>query len=609
MVRSDTYRGNPIDVMEADHSARTPAQSTRPLVLGAQGIVSAGHCLTSMSAARMLLSGGNAFDAAVAAGFAAAVVEPAASYTLCSEGTFMVYHAATGRVRALSGQGGAPGKATIDLFESKGLDKIPTGPGANAELSFTIPGIVDALLLMLETYGTKTLAETLAPAVEYAQRGMPMYPRLRERLMAPETLDQFRLYPPGGLDVFYQDGEAPAVGQLLSQPQLAATFQKLIDAERASSGSRADGIGSAREAFYRGPISETIVRSAQRVGGLFSADDMASYHASFDEPIRTDFMGFEVLGQSTWTQGAVLLQALNILEGFDLKSMGHNSADYIHTVTESLKLAFADRERFYGDPEFSTVPIDGLLSKEYAKTRAKLIDGANAMPEMPEPGDPWQFSALKGNAGNRQTAAPAVGGAADGGGDQGTTHFAVIDRDGNMVAATPSGGVWAKSVYFPEIGCSLSTRSEMFVLERGHPNSLEGGKRPRTTLVNYLVARNGVPFMTAGCPGGDAQAQANLQLVLNALVFGMDPQEAVEAPRFAAQTLINSFYPRVYLPGQLNVEKETPAEVRAELERRGHRVSEVNASGTGAVVTHRDPSSGAMSAGADPRRDTYAIGW
>lgn len=178
-----------------------------------------------------------------------------------------------------------------------------------------------------------------------------------------------------------------------------------------------------------------------------------------------------------------------------------------------------------------------------------------------------------------------------------------------MVAATPSGGVWGKSVYFPKIGCALSTRSEMFVLEQGHPNGLEGGKRPRTTLVNYLVAKNGVPFMTAGCPGGDAQAQANLQLILNSLLFGMDPQEAVEVPRFATQTLINSFYPRVYLPGQLNVEKGTPPDVQAELARRGHKVTEVNASGTGAVVARRDPESGAMAAGADPRRDTYAIGW
>ena len=601
---SQSASSKPIDVMAADHAGRTPAQSSRPVVLGSQGIVSSGHCLTSMSAARMLLSGGNAFDAAVAGGFAAAVVEPAASYTLCSEGTFMVYHAASGRVQALSGQGTAPGKATIDLFESKGLDKIPTGPGPNAEMSFTIPGIVDALLLMLEQYGTKTLAETLAPAVGYAQQGMPMYDKLRESLMSTATQDQFRLYPPGGLDVFYQDGEAPA----LRQPQLGATLQALIDAERACSGSRLDAIAAAREAFYRGPIAETIVQCAQSVGGLFSAEDLASYRASFDEPVKTDFMGFEVFGQPTWTQGAVLLQALNILEGFDLKSMGHNSADYIHTVAEALKLAFADREHFYGDPKFSTVPIDGLLSKEYAKTRAALIDASRAMPEMPAPGDPWKFSSLSSNGASRTVAIPA-GGTVSKGDEQGTTHFAVIDRDGNMVAATPSGGVWGKSVYFPEIGCALSTRSEMFVLERGHPNGLEGGKRPRTTLVNYLVAKNGVPFMTAGCPGGDAQAQANLQLILNSLVFGMDPQEAVEAPRFATQTLINSFYPRVYLPGQLNVEKGTPADVQAELDRRGHKVTEVNASGTGAVVTRRDPESGAMAAGADPRRDTYAIGW
>jgi gamma-glutamyltranspeptidase/glutathione hydrolase len=319
-------------------------------------------------------------------------------------------------------------------------------------------------------------------------------------------------------------------------------------------------------------------------------------------------MGHEISGQSTWTQGPVLMQTLSILERFDLRKMGHNSPAYIHTVVEAMKLALADRQAYYGDPDFSTVPIDGLLSKEYASERAKQIDASRAFPELPAPGDPWRYSRSAG----RPLATPAAVAGSDGdssGDDGGTTHIAVLDRDGNMVCATPSGGAFAKSVFIPELGCALSTRIEMFNFEDGHPNRLEPRKRPRTTLVNYIVSRNGTPIMTVGCPGGDHQAQANVQLVLNTLMFGMNPQEAIEAPRFASQSVTNSFYPHTYFPGQLAVESDISSETVESLKSLGHDVVRTAVCGLGATVARRDPETGVLSAGGDPRRASYAIGW
>jgi len=589
-------------VRDMEHHAADRA-TTRPVVSGSQGVISAGHPLVSMAGMRMLLSGGNAFDAAVAAGFAAAVVEPTASYTLCGECSALIHDARARETLAVSGQGVAPALATIAFFRGRGFDRIPTGPGSDAPLSFTVPGAVDAYLTLLETYGTKTLADVLAPAVHYAERGFPLYEYMHRMLGIPETRTQFDLFPPAGTDVFYPGGRAPRVGDLLVQPALAGTLRRLVDAEATARGHRTAGIAAARARFYRGDIAAMIGAFSERVGGLLRATDLAGYRARLEPPLRMTFAAREIVGQGAWTQGPVLMQALGMLATFDLRAMGHNSARYIHVVTEALKLAFADRERYYGDSP--GVPVAALLSSAYARERAALIRLDRAAPALPPPGDPRRHGTATPGPGVAMRAsetadAPAV---------DGTTHIAAIDRDGNMICLTPSGGVFRKSAFAAELGCTLSTRSEMFVLEDGHPNALAPGKRPRTTLVSYLICEDGVPVMTVGCPGGDDQSQADLQLVLNVLLFGMNPQQAVEAPRFATQTLVNSFYPRVYLPGQLNVESGIPASVRAELAALGHQVSEIGACGIGAVVTRRDPASGVLSAGADPRRPTYALAW
>jgi gamma-glutamyltranspeptidase/glutathione hydrolase len=584
--------------------------TSRPVVYATQGVISSGHYLTSMAGMRMLLTGGNAFDAVVASTFAAAVVEPIASYSLAAEGVFMLYDAKSGDLLSLSGQGTAPGKATVDFYKSQGLDAIPTGPGHDkSHLSFTVPGVVAALISMLERYGTKTVAEVLAPSIQYAERGIPHYEYMLERLAHKQTLDQFALYPPGGINVFYDNGKVPKPGSILVQPGLVNIFRKMVAAESAAAGSRIDGIKAAGDCFYRGEIAQMIADCSQSVGGILGMDDLANYEAKYEEPVKTSFMGHEVHGQSTWTQGLMLMQVLNMLESFDLKGMRHNSPAYIHTCLEAFKLAFADREAYYGDPEFATVPIDGLLSKQYAAERAKLINHNRAHPNLPEAGDPWKYSRLNGTAASAPVPAASVGG--DGGGsDSGTTHIAAIDRDGNLVCSTPSGGAFAKSVFFEEIGCAISTRMEMLNFVDGHPNRLEPNKRPRTTLINYLVSKNGTPVMTVGCPGGDHQAQANIQLVLNALVFGMNPQEAIEAPRFATESVTNSFYPHTYYPGRTSVEHGFSDSTLDALRDLGHNeIVTVATCGMGATITRRDPETGALAAGSDPRRACHAIGW
>ncbi|HZP37716.1 MAG TPA: gamma-glutamyltransferase [Methylomirabilota bacterium] len=572
--------------------------TTRPVVAGTQGVVAAGHPLVSMAGMRMLLGGGNAFDAVVAAGFAAAVVEPTASYTLCGECVALLHDARRGETHAVSGQGTAPALATIPFFRGRGLDRIPTGPGPEAHLSFTVPGAVDAYLTILERFGTKRLGEVLAPAVDYAERGFPMYEYMHRMLAIPETRTQFDLYPPGGHEVFYPGGRTPPVGARFVQPALAGTLRRLVEADARAGGDRLAGLAAARERFYKGDVAGMIGAFSERLGGLLRASDLAGYRARIEAPLRTTFAGREILGQSAWTQGPVLMQALGMLATVDLRALGHNSARYVHVVAEALKLAFADRERYYGD--VPDVPLAALLDPVYARERARLIRMDRAMEAAP-PAGALRDRGPGAVASRGRTAAEA---AADG-----TTHAAAIDARGNMACLTPSGGVFRKSVFAPELGCTLSTRSEMFVLEDGHPNGLVPGKRPRTTLVSYLICEGGVPTTTVGCPGGDDQAQADLQIVLNLLVFGMNPQQAVEAPRFSTQTLVNSFYPRVYRPGELNVEPGIPESTRAELRALGHTVREVGACGIGAVVTRRDPSTGVLAAGADPRRPTYALAW
>jgi len=580
----------------------------RPVVRSAKGVISSGHYLTSMAGMRMLLNGGNAFDAIAAAGFAAAVIEPIASYSLAAEGVFMLYDAVSDEMLSLSGQGVAPGLATADFYKSRGMERIPTGPGGKAHFSFTVPGIVDAFISLLERYGSMSIDEVLAPAIDYAENGIPNYEYMVERLKSPATAQQFDNYPPGGWDVFFNKKEVPQPGSPLVQPGLAKTLKAMASAAGNESGGRNAGLQAARDVFYQGSIAETIVDSSAKVGGMLSMDDLANYKSQYGVPVSSTFAGHEILGHDTWTQGPMLQQTLNILENFDLKAMGHNTPEYIHTVAEALKLAFGDREAFYADPNYAEVPIDGLLSKEYAAERAQLLDPEGAYPEQRPPGDAWKYSKANGVVPAAVMESASGNAPADSSSHEGTTHISVLDGQGNMVCGTISGGAFAKSVFFPELGCALSTRIEMFNCEEGHPNVIEPGKRPRTTLINYLVRKDAQPVMTIGCPGGDNQAQADVQLVLNVLVFGMDPQQAVESPRFASQSVVNSFYPHTYLPGRLDLEPSIPESTADTLRAMGHDIARTANCGLGATVSVRDPQTGYLSTSGDPRRACYALG-
>ncbi len=582
----------------------------RPVVYGTNGVISSGHYLTSMAGMQMLLNGGNAFDAVVAACYAAGVTEPLANYSLLAEGVFMLYDAKSGDLLSLSGQGTAPNKATVEFYKSLGHDVIPTGPGEDAPLSFTVPGVVAALNSMLEKYGTKSLGEILEPAIHYADDGFPNYEYMLQRLGDQSIRDQFALFPAGGEEIFFDDGNVPEPGTLLIQKNLAMMLKQMVTSEDSRNGSREQGIQAATDEFYQGNIAASIVDFSTKVGGILEANDLASYVPKYGNPCKTTFLGHEIHGHSTWTQGIMTFQALNILENFDLKGLGHNSPDYIHIVIEALKLCFADRDAYYGDPDYVTVPIDGLLSKKYAAEQAKRIDPKSAYPELPLPGDPWKYS--QSDAPSERTQTPEQGKVKTGptGNATGTTHISCIDAQGNLVCATPSGGSFSKGVFFPDQGASISSRIEMFNFIDGHPNRLEPGKRPRTTLINYIVTKDDVPVMTFGCPGGDHQAQANTQLILNSLLFGMNPQESVEAPRFATESVPDSFYPHSYYPNRVSLEEGFPSEITSALKEKGHgEIVRTATCGMGATISRREPTTGVMSTSGDPRRSCYALGW
>ena len=592
-----------VGMADAGFSARGSDRLTRPVVSGFRVMATAGTSLTTAAAIRVLNRGGNAIDAGVAAAVAAAVVEPTASYSLPTEVVGLIYDAKRRQVIALNGQGCAPGNMTIELFRSRGQKLIPVGPGANSPLSFTLPGTIDAWAIAVEHHGRLSFAEVLEPAIDYAENGFPMYRYMSLLLKSPEISRQFEFFPQGAA-YFRPNGRAPEPGERFIQKDLANVLKTIVRAEeQARSHGRAAGLQAGRDIFYRGDIARSIVSFSEQVGGLLTLSDFANYHSKLEAPVQSTYRDLEIYGHHTWSQSATLLQALHILEGFDLQDLGHNSPAYIHVLTEALKLAMADRERYYGDPEFVHVPLEALLSKDYAAERRKLIDLNKAASEMPPYGDPVAGRAVGGTMEVNGFRGP-VGSSTDG-----TTHLSVVDEEGNIFLATPSGGRLNGGCVVPGMGFTLSHRSEIFYLDPNHANALQPGKRPRTTLVCYFVFKDHQPWLTLGCPGGDNQVQADLQLFLNVVEFGMNPQAAVEAARFSSSCFPGSFYPHAYAPGQLNVELGIPTHVRDALGLKGHRINPVPNAGIGAIVTRLDAEMGTRSAGADPRRPTYAFGW
>ena len=580
--------------------------ATRPVIMGTHGVAAAGHYLAAQAGLRMLEAGGNAIDAGVAAGFALAVLKPQDN-GIGGEAPILIYSAQHGRAFAINGNGAAPREATIERFRGMGIELIPD----DGFLPAVVPAMVDAYVTALALFGALPLAEVMAPALELARDGFPVYPKLREAIAS--NLPRWKERYPSTLSIFAPGGRPPAVGGILAQPEWATTFELLVQAERRAAGKgRGKALRAARDAFYRGEVGGEIVRFARQAKvldatgephpALLTEQDLGDYSARVEDPVTTDYRGLTVHKCNTWCQGPVFLQQLNLLEEFDLAAMGHNSADYIHTVIEAAKLAFADREAYYGDPEFVDVPLARLLSNQYADERRRLIDPKQASLEDRPGGLP--ASRHRPVSERRGKAEWPIMDCGD------TTQLDAVDRFGNMISATPSGGWFSSSPVIPGLGFPLGTRGQMFVLDPSHANSLQPGKRPRSTLTPSLVTKDGKPHMVFGTRGGDCQDQWTLQFFLNHVDFGMDLQEAIDAPSFHTMHFRNSFYPRHSRPGVMAVEGRIPEQVRNELEARGHTVEVVGDWQNGSVLAIKfAPETGLISGAASPRGPSYAVGW
>jgi gamma-glutamyltranspeptidase/glutathione hydrolase len=585
------------------------AASLKPVVAGKRGAVAAGHPLVAEAGLRMLEKGGNAVDAGVATVFAASVVEMT---SFASGGECPILIKMSGQpVISINGAGIAPELATVEYYENLRPDdprRITLGTIGSAHggiipafgpLSAIVPSAVDSLLLALEKYGTMRLADVLQPAIELAE-GFPLNETVARALAQAKPLAEKW---PSTAKVYYPDGRVPKEGEIFVQADLARTFQSLAEAERQTRNrGRTAAIEAVRDYFYRGPVAKRISDFCQEAGCLLREGDFAAYHAGIVAPLSTRYRGIDVYKCGFWTQGPVFLENLNLLEGFDLKAMGHNSADYVHTVVEAMKLGYADRDAYYGDPGFSQIPA-GLISKEYADLRRPLIDAKKASDEH-IPGDPIRM----------QARAPAEFARARlshrNGEHQDTTCVNVIDHAGNMFSATPSGG-WIPAVIAGATGIPLSQRAQSFVLTPGHPNQLAPHKHPRVTLSPSLALRDGKPWLAFSTPGGDSQDQTLLQIFLNVADFGMNPQEAVEAPRFNSEAMYSSFDDHGDQPLTLDVERRFEQAALDALRTRGHKLLLGGdwSNPTAPTLLEYDPATGVIKAGADIRGQRYALAW
>ena len=573
--------------------------ATRPLLQGTFGMVAAGHYLASAIGFGVLEKGGNAIDAGVAAGFALALLKPQ-SVGIGGEVPILIHVKEYGRSIAINGQGWAPRAATMDWFRQRGIKLIP-GDGF---LPATVPAQFAAWCTALSQFGTASLKDVLGPAVDMAEGGFPVYTALRNNII--KMRDRFSAEWPTSAAIYLRNGEPPADGTLIKNEDWARSLKGAIDASMRAH-SREAGIQAAIDYFYRGPVAQQAVRfagnnafvdaSGEAHTALLTEQDFAEYGASgthVEDPVRLNYRGVEVLKCGPWSQGPVFLQQLKLLEGWDLQSLGHNTADYLHIYLECAKLAFADRERYYGDPEFVDVPLGLLLSDEYAAERRELIDERHASLEL-RPGS------IAMAAPPRRERWPVVTGD--------TTHVDAVDRWGNLFSATPSGGWIGSSPVIDGLGFPLGTRGQMFYLDERHANALLPAKRPRTTLTPSLALRDGQPWLAFGTPGGDQQDQWTLQFFLNVVDFGMELQEALDAPSVQSTHFPGSFYPHQSQPGGARIEARIPEAVRDELAARGHVVSVDGPWSHGQVTAVAVEGNGVLSGAASPRgRVAYVMG-
>lgn len=604
-----------------------PGFTTRPEIRGTFGVVATTHWIASAVGMSVLEKGGNAFDAAVAAGFTLQVVEPHLNGPL-GEAPILVWNQKTRRAEMICGQGVAPAGATITKYKELGLDLIP-GTGL---LAATVPGAFDAWARLARDYGTMSFAELIEPAIAYAESGYPLVPRIRDTIATVAEL--FKKEWKTSAAVYLPGGNLPVPGRLFRNPVLAATYRRVLAETETGGGNREQRIDRARAAWYRGFVAEAIDRfcrtqkvldaSGRRHGGLLNADDMARWQAPVEVPLSYDYRGYTVLKGGPWSQGPVLLQQLALLQGFDLDGLDPVGPEFVHIVTECAKLAYADREAWYGDPDFVDVPMETLLSPVYNDARRKLVGDRASLelrPGRPDGREPYVLvGGLEGATG------PGIGeptvGMYDGIGEPTTSplgmvagdtvHIDIIDRWGNMVSATPSGGWLQSSPAIPELGFCLGTRLQISWLDEKAQASLAPDKRPRSTLSPTLALQDGEPWMAFGTPGGDGQDQWSTQLFLHHVHHRMNLQEAIDCPEFNNEHVPSSFYPRAAYPGSLVLEGRFPEKTARALAERGHRVrlAETWAGGRLTACAREQTADGiVMKAAANPRgMQTYAVG-
>ena len=554
--------------------------TTRPELEGTFGVVTTTHWIATAVGMATLEKGGNAFDAAVASAFTLQVVEPHLNGP-GGDVPVIVYDVRRGKPEVICGQGPAPAAATISHYRGEGLDLVP-GTGL---LAAVVPGTFETWMMLLRDYGTMPLAEVLAPAIGYAQNGHPLLERANATIGTVAAL--FREHWPTSAAVYLPNNKVPATGSLFANKALAATYARIVKDAESAGRDRVAQIERARKSWSQGFIAEAIDRfcrtqdimdtSGARHRGVLTADDMARWTPHVEAPLTYDYGRYTVCKTGPWGQGPVTLQQLALLKGFNLDGLDPTGADFIHTIVECSKLAYADREVFYGDPDFVKVPMATLLSDAYNAARRKLVTDKASL-EL-RPGSIEGFGAVvklrRGTVPENASMAagagePTVGKLGTMRGD--TVHFDIIDQAGNMVSATPSGGWLHSSPVIPELGFCLGTRAQMFWLEEGHPAALAPGKRPRTTLSPTLALRDGEAYLGWGSPGGDGQDQWITQFFMRHVHCGMNLQEAIDAPAWHSEHFPSSFWPRTARPGVLVVEGRVPKKTVAELERRGHIV-------------------------------------
>jgi gamma-glutamyltranspeptidase/glutathione hydrolase len=570
----------------------------QPMITGARYMISAGHYLATEAGHAVLQAGGNAVDAGVAAGIALGVVH-SDQVQFSGVAPIIVHLAARDETVVISGLGWWPRATRLETFVDEHRGAIPLGL-----LRTVVPAAPDAWILALERYGTMSFGDVASAAIRYAREGFTMHPVMA--FYIAKNADNYRRWPQNAA-IYLPGGRPPREGERFVQADLARSLQFMVDEERAASRQgRAAGFAAARDAFYRGDLAAAMARYHREHGGWLTADDLASYHSEIERPLRATFRGTDVLTCNPWCQGPVLLQMLSLLDGVDLKSLGHNTPAYIHLVTEAMKLAFADRDRYYGDPRFVAVPMDVLLSPEYATERRQLIRNDRAWPEMPPPGRVAGYDASRPTPAGLVTAETASPGLS---GD--TSYVCVVDRDGNAFSATPSDVSWESPV-IPGLGFCPSSRGSQSWAVPGHAACVAPGKRPRLTPNPALAVRRDQLLMPFGAPGGDLQPQGMLQVFLNHTVFGMSVQDAIDAPRFVTHSFPGSFEPHPYHPGRLDLERGIGGATGDALAALGHAIEwlpdlSLGTAGVCAIVADRE--AGILYGGADPRRAARAMGW